>query len=113
MYKIEITLQNTQVLLRICQKCFSLGQQAFSSEDRVVQMPNPGASQDSPGTVQVVNEVNPFGHTGTEEETTRAAQSAKMVTSQCGRYGHQSMWSLWSPVNVVVMTTSQYGLWWS
>ena len=32
-----------------------------------------------------------------------------MVTSQCGRDGHQSMWSLWSPVNVVVMVTSQCG----
>ena len=43
-----------------------------------------------PGRIRSINVV---GHTGTEEETTGAAQSAKMVTSQCGRYGHQSMWS--------------------
>ena len=67
--------------------------------------------QDSPGNGQVPCTGNPFGHTGAEEETTGAVQSAKMVTSQCGRYGHQSMWSLWSPVNVVGITTSQYGLW--
>ena len=65
--------------------------------------------QRSPGTVQESNVSTPFGHTRAEEETTGAAQSAKMATSQCGRYGHQSMWSLWSPVNVVVMVTSQCG----
>ena len=62
-------------------------------------------AQDSPGAVQGPIATNPFGHTAAEEETTGAVQLAKMVTSQCGRYGHQSIWP------VVVMTTSQYGLW--
>ena len=53
----------------------------------------PEKEQRSPGTVQGPNASAPSEHTGTEEETTGAAQSAKMVTSQCGRYGHQSMWS--------------------